>query len=94
MHVQERYITLCSDTADRDVYLENTQKDEEAARVLTVRHRNQLSVCVHWIQGSRRAQWQDFLCASGALDGQLHLHIRQACSGDKRTHKRTRSGGG
>lgn len=69
--------------------LDNTQKVSEveeaavaaaAARVLTVRYRNQLSVCVHWMQGSHRAQWQDFLCASGALDGQVHFHIRQACS--------------
>lgn len=106
MHVQECHTSLFSDTADADVYLDNTEKaseGEEAAIALTVRYRNQLSVCVHWMQGTHWAQWQDFLCASGALDGQLHLHICQACSEDKctRTHKRTsaclgssRNGGG
>lgn len=87
MHVQECYMKLFSNTADAYVYLDNTQKvseGEEAACDLTVRYRKQLSVCVHWMQGTHRAQWQDFLCASGALDGQLHLHLRQACSGDKR----------
>lgn len=75
--------------ADGDVYLGDTRKvskGEEAGRALTVRYRNQLSVCVHWMQGTHGAQGQDFLCASRALDGQLHLHIRQACSGDKCVH--------
>lgn len=83
-----------SSTADVDVYLDNAQKvseGEEAACVLTVRYRNQLSVCVHWMQETHWAQWEDFLCASGALDGQLHFHIRQACSGDKCTHAHTKA---
>lgn len=56
-------------------------------RALTVRRRNQLR-CVDWIWGTHRAQRQDFLCASGALDGQLHLHIRQAWNGDTRVFRK------
>lgn len=81
--LQECCNTTVSDVAD---YLDSSQKvceEEEKATALTLMYRNKLSVCVHWLHGTHRAQWQDFLCASGPLDGQLHLHIRQACSGDK-----------
>lgn len=88
--MHEFYTTLQL-TADGDAYLGDTRKGEEAGRALTVRYRNQLSVCVHWMQGTHGAQGQDFLCASRALDGQLHLHIRQACGGDKCVHTHARA---
>lgn len=82
-HALECYNTIFSDVDDYLGSTQNLSEAKEAAPALTVMYRNQLSVRMHWMQGTHRAQWQDVLCASGALDGQLHLHIRQACSGDR-----------